>query len=1106
MNEVTAPLISVIVRTQNRPHLLQRALTSLAAQTYTPLEAVVVNDGGVDIETITAPFSNTLSGGVQLFQHTHPKGRAAAANVGIHAARGEWIAFLDDDDFFEPEGLAQLAAIIPWDKDVIYGQVQVVEMSPTTQQGIVKGVLGEEYDANALVLSNIIPICAYICRRKQALAVGAFDETFTALEDWEFFYRLVQGQKVYYLPQIVANYCIWGEAHIANTNHAQELLSRQQFFQKHMAHFSAAQLAASSLCFINKINRETAAVRAYETSRLQQSELACEQRLAQLEHHHQHQLNQCEQQAAQQRHQCEQQAAQQRHQYEQQLHQCEQQAAQQLNQCRQDAQHRLHQHIQHQQHEDDRHWRQRLERVMRQTCLQMAFDLRSEIIDLPFLGLTVPMKALAGEQVSDVIAEFIQVKFPMPITQNKRLRWTFVYSHADKTTTLLLRLGTYTRVNQCHLHLQISDLDNPQNAPLEARLSGDYVEDNAYNAFALSRPLAPGRYLAELYSPDTDNRDHLMGVWLSLHFRASAHMYVPHYRYQSPPRPQLEARVPLLQHTPLFSIIVPVYNPRPQHLKACLESVLAQVYPHWELCLADDASTDTQIIDMLAHYHDLYPDRIRLIRHSHNQHIAVASNSALSLAQGEFIALLDHDDLLTEDALLEVAHWINAHPDTEYDVIYSDEDKWDERHYCYDEPYFKPDWSPELLRGQMYLGHLGIYRRSLVAQVGGFRPGFEGSQDWDLALRVTEQARAIAHIPKILYHWRKHPASTAANMDSKNYAASAGLKAVQDALTREGLGGQAELVDKNASRTLVRYPLLDKNNPPLVSIIIPSKDKADLLKPCLRSLCDNNSYPAWEIIVVDNGSEEEETLALYKEFRQRLGSQFQVHAAPGAFNFSRLVNLGVAASQGELILLLNNDTEVIRPQHWLEDMVGYARRPEIGCVGCKLLYHDNTLQHAGLAAGVHDIACHIYRLAAQDCTGYYGNLTIVSNFAGTTAAVMMVKRSLWDEIGGFDEHLAVAFNDVDFCFKVLSHGKRNLILPQVYFYHYESKSRGADDTPERRERFLQESRAVKNRWAHLWLKHDPYHSPHLSKDHDDYRLSASSPYYDNEELFDWRNL
>jgi len=397
----------------------------------------------------------------------------------------------------------------------------------------------------------------------------------------------------------------------------------------------------------------------------------------------------------------------------------------------------------------------------------------------------------------------------------------------------------------------------------------------------------------------------------------------------------------------------------------------------------------------------------------------------------------------------------------------------------------------------MYIGHLGIYRRNLVEEVGGFRLGLEGSQDWDLALRVTEKAQSICHIPKILYHWRKHSNSTAQHANQKNYAVIAGLKAVNDALERENEGGTARLNDKN-NCVLVHYPI---ENKPSVSIIIPTKDKAELLKPCLVSLVKNAPYSNFEIVIVDNGSSEPETFQLFEEYQQLLEERFKVVRDDDAFNFSRLVNNGVKASTGEMLLLLNNDTEVISPNNWLEEMVGYAQRKDIGCVGCTLLYADQTIQHAGVICGLGGLASHSYWNSHVSCSGYYDRLTFVSNYSAVTAACLMIKRSIWEEVDGFDPILQVAYNDVDFCLKVLSKGYRNVVLPHVSFYHYESKSRGLDNTPEKRQRFAQETNTMKQRWQHI-IDHDPYYNPNLTLFATDFSISPDSPYYceTNQEI------
>jgi glycosyltransferase involved in cell wall biosynthesis len=538
---------------------------------------------------------------------------------------------------------------------------------------------------------------------------------------------------------------------------------------------------------------------------------------------------------------------------------------------------------------------------------------------------------------------------------------------------------------------------------------------------------------------------------------------------------------------------MPTYNTPERFLKECLDSVVNQVYPNWELCIADDASTEPQVHKVLDSYQQRFPDKIKITYCETNRHISATSNAALELATGEFIALLDHDDLLTEVALFEVVKLLNQE-DEQIDLIYSDEDKWDDTLECFDEPFFKRDWSPDILKGQMYIGHLGVYRKSLVNEIGGFREGLEGSQDWDLALRFTEKAQGIRHIPKILYHWRKHSNSTAVNSDNKTYAATAGLRAVKDALIREAEGGEAVL-NKLNNFILVHYPVKEE---PLVSIIIPTKDKSELLKPCIDSILSNTTYSNWEIIIVDNGSEEEETFHLFKHYQKQLGTDiFKICHEPGPFNFSYLVNQGVKATQGDIILLLNNDTEVISSA-WLEKMLGYAQREAIACVGCKLLYDDETIQHAGVVSGLGGVAGHSHVNFPVESFGYVGRLTIVANYSATTAACMMIKRSLWEEVNGFDENIAVAFNDVDFCLKLLDRGYRHVVIPDVLMYHHESKSRGIEDTPLKQQRFAKEVEILQTRWK-KFIDADPYYNKHLTQVKSDYSISQDSIYCCEED-------
>lgn len=541
---------------------------------------------------------------------------------------------------------------------------------------------------------------------------------------------------------------------------------------------------------------------------------------------------------------------------------------------------------------------------------------------------------------------------------------------------------------------------------------------------------------------------------------------------------EIKENVLKLAYKPVFSIVVPVYNVGEKWLRACIDSVLAQLYPYWELCIADDASTDPSVRQVLDKYAGK-DHRIKVVYRKENGHISAASNSALELATGEYIALLDNDDMLTPDALYQNALLLNEHRNA--DMIYSDEDKIDEdgnRH----SPFFKPDWSPDNSLGQMYTCHLGVYRTELVRKIGGFRLGFEGSQDHDLVLRLTEKTNQIYHIPKILYHWRTIAQSTAANPDSKGYASIAGEKAVQEALDRRGEGGWSETVAPG--RYLVHYPI--KGNPK-VSILIPTRDMSKFLGPCLDSVFAKTTYENFEIIVIDNGSVETETLQLFKMWQEREPERFKVLRLDIPFNYSKLNNIAAREASGDLILLLNNDVEVITPD-WLTEMVGQAIRPSIGAVGAKLLFEDKTIQHAGVTLGIGGVGGHTHRGYPDDDQGYFGRLAIASDFAGVTAACLMIRKEVFEEVGGLEEQLQVAFNDVDFCLKVLSKGYYNILLPHVKLYHYESKSRGYEDTSEKMKRFLSEVALMQDKWGKL-LKNDPFYNPNLTLDKEDYTVA-----------------
>ncbi|MEO5961611.1 MAG: glycosyltransferase family 2 protein, partial [Opitutaceae bacterium] len=559
---------------------------------------------------------------------------------------------------------------------------------------------------------------------------------------------------------------------------------------------------------------------------------------------------------------------------------------------------------------------------------------------------------------------------------------------------------------------------------------------------------------------------------------------------------------------PLISIIVPVYNTPERWLRRAIDSVRAQTYSRWELCLADDASPEPHVRPLLEAF-AAEDTRIKVTFRSENGHISAASNSALELVTGDFVGLLDHDDELAPNALFEVAAALNLRPDTDY--LYSDEDKIDEDGRRF-EPYFKPDWQHDLFVGQNYPSHLTVYRTVLVRAVGGFRVGYEGSQDWDLALRIVERTtpERIVHIPKVLYHWRAIPGSTALQLAEKNYPLEAARRALGDHFAR--LGETVELVPVPGDHWRVKRPLPDPA--PRISLVIPTRNGLKFLRRCIDSILEKTNYPNYEILVVDNGSDDRDTLDYLSEVARAsrpcpsgkgvppVGSppppasglppptaRVRVIHYPGAFNYSAINNHGVAHTDAPLIGLLNNDLEVI-DGGWLSEMVSHAIRPEIGCVGAMLYYPNDTIQHAGVVLGVGGVAGHAFREFPRGTEGKFNRARLVQNYSCVTAACLVVRKSIYEQVGGLDEQaLAVAFNDIDFCLKVRAAGYRNLWTPFAELYHHESASRGADDTAEKAERFQSEVETMLRRWG-AELQSDPAYNPNLTLELNDFSLAS----------------
>lgn len=526
---------------------------------------------------------------------------------------------------------------------------------------------------------------------------------------------------------------------------------------------------------------------------------------------------------------------------------------------------------------------------------------------------------------------------------------------------------------------------------------------------------------------------------------------------------------------PVISILMPVYNTPEQWLTRAIESVIAQIYPDWQLCIADDASTEPHVRETLERYRSK-DARIRIVYRDTNGHISANSNSALALATGEYVSLLDADDELTPHALFWVVDEIRCHPDA--DIIYSDEDKLDAGGRRYD-PYFKSDWNPALILSANYVSHLGTYRRSLIEQVGGFRVGFEGSQDHDLLLRCVDASapERIRHIPRVLYHWRSVPGSTAsaAAMDAKPYAWHAGSAAIVEHLQRHGIAGKVEPALRIYYQ--VHYPTPAVL--PKVSILMPSACNLDLLRPCMESLFARTTYPDFEVLLVVSSIRFED--AAQREYLEQLKSNPKIRILryeDRPYNFSWLNNWAESQCSGEVLCFMNDDIEVVTPD-WLEKLLARLTLDKVGAVGPMLYYPDDRIQHAGVMLGVGGVAGHSFIRMPRGSDGYFGRAGLEQDLSCVTAACMLMRRDAFQAINGFNEDLSVAFNDVDLCVRLRNGGWRIIWTPQVELIHHESATLGRHDSPERQTQFRREVELMRDLWG-AGLDSDPFYNPNLS--------------------------
>lgn len=528
-----------------------------------------------------------------------------------------------------------------------------------------------------------------------------------------------------------------------------------------------------------------------------------------------------------------------------------------------------------------------------------------------------------------------------------------------------------------------------------------------------------------------------------------------------------------------FSIAVPVYRTPETFLRQMIESVTGQSYGNWELCIANGSPDDKKVRTVLEEYAGRDP-RIR-VKNLENQGIAGNSNAALAMAKGDYVGFLDHDDLLAPNALYEAAAYLEKYPQT--DMLYTDEDKVTEDLSVHFQPHLKPDFNLDLLRSNNYICHFLIVKRTLALRAGEFRQEYEGAQDYDFVLRCADQACRIGHVPEILYHWRTSRSSTADNPASKMYAYDAGKRAIEAHLQRRGEKGEVSL-KKDLGFYRVVYPVKKQER---ISVVIPSKDQWETLKACLDSIREKTTYPDYEIIVVENNSREPETFEYYKTIDGK--DNIRVITWDKPFNYSAINNFGIRHASGQYVICLNNDIQVIAGG-WMEELLGVCQREEVGVVGAKLYYPDDTIQHAGIVVGIGGIAGSLFVGMKRERSGYLHKASLMQDLSAVTAACMMVKKKAFEEAGGFEEKLAVAFNDVDLCLKIREKGYLVVYDPYVEMYHYESKTRGREDTKEKVRRFQGEIEYMRTRWIGILKEGDPCYNKNLSLSKWNYSLKA----------------
>ncbi|MCB0793185.1 MAG: glycosyltransferase [Flavobacteriales bacterium] len=1010
--------LDVVVTCFNDGHFLGDALSSLGSDRQAGEGIVIVNDGSTDRGTLKV-LDQLRSRGFQVIDQPN-SGLPAARNTGWRSSKAEHILFLDADNMVEPEYLTRAADVLQASSDVAFVYADRLEFGDRERR------VDQRIDGiSDLLVGNRIDACAVV-RRKVLEELNGFDEAMrSGYEDWEFWIRvLANGHQAVHLPEPYVHYRVRRGSLLSTADDPVHRAAIVRYVtDKHQVLF-----ATHARHVITELHR----IQAHDRQLIVQARKVGDEALRTAEDARRSAAG----------------------------------SEKELQEARIAMQDMIGEH----------------RRVVTDLEDRLSGSEKANASLAEAFKLLELRKEELAEEAHRLVGELDKVMRALDIQRE----------HANGLRALLTQYEERIRRMEDSKLWRMRKQYHKMRALLRTSSGTSsrgwkWMRRTAFMVSSKGRRILR-KFLAKvfraLYLLTEERRVRILvegeGVqdltmvqgdpyhqWMAANFARSSDL-----------RDQRE-EVLSLRDAPLISVVMPVFDPPIEALEQAIRSVLGQTYSNLELCIADDRSKDPAVRELLERY--MAADkRVRVTFRRTNGHISAASNSALELAKGSFVALMDHDDLLAPDALFHVVRVLQRNK--ELDLIYTDEDKVDEagRH---SDPHFKPQWCPDHLLSRNYFGHLVVLRRTIVEELGGFRKGFEGSQDYDLMLRFTERSQRIHRIPKVLYHWRIHSASAASGEDAKPYAYDAAKRALNEALVRRGEPGRVRFLDGYRGYS-VRF---DADLKGRVSVIIPTKDKADVLSTCLRSVLQVTDHPDFEVVVLSNGSKERSLFQLFEAMEREHGERFKWHAADMAFNFSALMNLGAGMTRGDHLLYLNNDTEVTRAD-WMRAMHEWSQRPQTGAVGVKLLYHNDTIQHAGVVIGLGGVAGHTFVGQAREGPGYFNYINTINNYSAVTAACMMVERSKVEAIGGWDEQFTVEYNDVDLCLRLAEKGYHNVYLPHVELYHYESLTRGHPHmTKESYERHLREVGLFKERWSEL-IADDPCYNPNLTRGAHDFRV------------------